>query len=114
MKKLFKMLEKKLNDFLFLLEVEEFIRTRCIADNFQEGPNEFITNFWLLECIGPGYTKDDFLRCYQKVKELLKKDKIDSEELPILSTKRHSEKKIQNVWYVRVGNTWTYEEKDCR
>lgn len=115
MEKAFEDLEREMNNYLFFLEANEFICTHCIADNFQETPNEFITKFWLLECIRPGYTKDDFLITYRKVKELLKKDEIDSEELPILSPKTHSEKRLQNVWYVQVGNTWTYEEKeDCR
>lgn len=116
MKKLFKMLEERLNNFLFLLEVEEFIRTRCIADNFNENPEQFMQKFLLMECIGKDYTEEELLDKYKKVKKLLKKEsKIDSEKLPILDSTAHSDKLLQNVWYVRVGNTWTYEEKeDCR
>ncbi len=115
MKKLFKMLEKKLNDFLFFLEAEEFIRTRRIADNFNESPEQFMIKFLLMECIGKDYTEEDLLESYKKVKELLKKEsKIDSEKLPILDSTAHSDKLLQNVWYVRVGDTWTYEEKNCR
>ncbi len=115
MEKTGKELEEGMNDFGFLLEGEEFVRNKSIAGDFIESPMDFMAKFLLMECVGQDYTKEELIVTHQKVWELLEREsRIDSEELPILDSTTHSAKKLQNVEYVRVGNTWTYEEKDCR
>lgn len=115
MKKTFESLEKEINDFGFFLEVNEFISTRSIADDFVESPMDFMAKFLLMECIGKNYTEEELLETYQKVWKLLAEEsEIESEELPILDSTTHSAKQLRNVRYVRKGNTWTYEKKDCR
>lgn len=108
--------EQEINDFNFLLEVQDFIDNAHIADDFLESPIDFMAKFLLMECVGQNYTEDDLLKTYQKVWELLTQEsEIDSEKLPILDSTQHSAKKLQNVVYVRVGDTWTYKAKeDCR
>ena len=108
--------EQEINKFGFLLEADEFISKGTIADDFIESPMDFMAKFLLLECVGQDYTEEELTVTHQKVWELLEKEsRIDSEELPILDSTTHSAKKLRNVEYVRVGNTWTYEKKkDCR
>ena len=99
-----------------MLEVDEFISKGTIADDFIESPIDFMAKFLLMECVGQDYTEEELTIPHQKVWELFEMEsRIDSVELPILDSTTHSAKKLQNVIYVRVGNTWTYEEKeDCR
>lgn len=94
-------LNEKINEYLFHLHGNEFIRNTRINLGTSEKVCDFLTNFMLVECVsGVDYSDDELLETFTEIQRMMEKGvPIYSEDLPVLPPKRQEQKTLTEVNY---------------
>jgi len=106
-----KKLNTQLNEYRFLLRGDRFIKKQHLEFSSKKEAKCFLIKFLLVECLaGTNYTNSELKSTYKKIKKLIKRYSVSSEELPIHPKKQHADKELQNVQYLLQENICKYRK----
>jgi len=85
-----KKLNTQLNEYRFLLRGDRFIKKQHLEFSSKKEAKCFLIKFLLVVCLaGTNYTNSELKSTYKKIKKLIKRYSVSSEELPIHPKKQH-------------------------
>ncbi|MCI8965843.1 MAG: hypothetical protein HFJ43_05845 [Clostridia bacterium] len=96
------------NSFLHLGTI--FIENGSIKFKSRKEARKFLTLFLLLECTaGTNCSYPELWQTYQKIRKIVRKRIIYSEDLPVLPPRKHADKELMNVEYSKLYKVCTYK-----